>query len=604
MKKVYPIILQTRTTSIHRLSSNKTGRYENIIKEIVKDDIEFVNIPPYESFSFLIKTPIENDMLPEQNVKFREFIVENIFKNRNIIDNYKFLSLDTILFFDLSTIGREPLIFSLLLQLKSLLENDQSKNRIILYINDLPTTFDLSVVYYNDFILNEQLIVFDKKGRFANPVIERTLNKPKIERLLRQQEPSNVDLIKNKMISKIGHFRRTDYKGKDICFRSYFDGQFCIKEISDYISNYIRHKIENYPLLIIYYSANSIWLKDVIYIVVEKNLFEKVIYIEINDLKDTTINGFIHKYGKRFELMFVTDLLNTGETFKNHYSNIINTIPRDNSLVYNINFISVLNNRRRSSETKNHNRIFHIGNKTIIVHYILDVDVIQKHTDNCELCKLEIPHTLFEEDYSLKLTSFEFWELCHNTKYIPEQHVPERTNRIKIPYHPNILEWIELNGPYIAYKFKKVLDYNEISINNLIIVLPDESKSKGKNLNFIDTPSGKLVYCLSLVHDVNYITIPRLEIDFYSNNEIDDSIYNKKDLWIRQLIDSDGNILIVDESHVEGGTFNSIKKILSFLNKEPVGYFPIIDFNPRLTEINITISPELKYLNLYEFQLI
>lgn len=601
MKTIYPLIFQTKINSIQKITKGNRDRYEEILSKIIGSEIEFKNIPLYNEFHFLLKIPIENDLLPEQNVFFRDFLSENIFKSNFFIADKCFKSHDDVFFFDLSSIGRQGLILSLLMQLIPFLDKNLDKNRVVILIDDLPSTFDFSFVFCKDFISENQLVVFDKYGRFANSELEKKIDIVKIRNLLIDLTPPIEELIRNKMVSKIGHYRRTDKKGMDICFRTYFDGQFCVEEISKYLSTYIQTKIQQKPLIIVYYASNSSWLKDIVYIVVNKLITNNAIYIEINDLKETTINKYFKNFSHDFEILFVTDLLNTGETFKFHYLRIANALPQNNSI--KINCISILNNKLRNAETNKNKRKFVVLGKSIFVEYILDVEVIQKHVNSCELCKLGLPNSNFDEDYKLKLTSFEFWELYNTSENMSEAFVPFRKNRDKIHFYPNILSWLEKNGPYIAYKFKKNLDANSISINDLILVLPDESK-EGKNGAFIDTPSGRFVNCLELIHGIEYITIPRDILDYYYNHEIDESIYIQKKLWLRQLSESTSNLLIVDESHVKGGTYFAMRKILSFLNKSVVGYFPIIDFNPILTQKNMKTSPELCYLNLYEFQML
>lgn len=587
MRIVFPIIFKDKISSVHKLSHYQQDNYNKLIGGILNENFKLGIINENE-YSDILQTPIDST----RSEDIRDYIINNISNNSTIINNGIFANDEISIFIDASEIKREPVIFSLLFAISSFLNKEFVKLRFMLLINDLQTTKELTLTFFSDYIDKNQLLIFDLTGKTANEKYRDVFDENIKDLISKLYIPLHL-LIEKKIVTKLGHFKREDKGTNHLCFRTYLDGRFCIKEIVSYITAYLEEKHIKKPI-VIYNSKHSPWLYDVIYSLSSKKIIGD--FFDVFLLADEEIKHKFESLKKTdAKALFLTDLINSGSTFVDNY----NQIKKHTFFsIYssNILFLSILNNREKYSNKSKQHRIRKVkitNTTTISVDYIVDVIVNEDYKNNCILCKLGVPLSNFDQNYKTGLTSFEFWEMCHRATYIYEEVHPKHRKAVK-PY-PYMSHLIEENSQYIAYKFELALRSKNIETNDIVLILPDESK-KGKE--FIHTPSGKLAQCLNFIFDIEYIVIPRSVIDKFTGKPFQ---LKGDTIWEKQIIQTSKKVIVVDESHIGGSTFETLFEILSSLHKEPLVFFSLIDFNPKKSTKYRT-KKGIDTLNLYEYQ--
>lgn len=494
-------------------------------------------------------------------------------------------------------------------EIASILKNEPATNtntRFVLIVESIEES-NRVLKPIDSFIEKKKIFVIDLKKRCLfgdlKPFVNSNFNFDSIAK-------SPIEKIKYKLIRKIGHFERVLNKKHFACNQYFYDGTYCISDVKDLIVRKIVDFIDKEsfnPNIIVYHCPESPWLGEAIYKTDGELLRMKSLqgftYEKKIDLLDTTI--IIDKSVNK--ILFVVDLIHSGETFKDKFKDLLNLFPNSE-----IKAISILNSGSGDDyDILNDRRKIDISStKTISVDFFLSVEQNNYPIamEECPMCNYDllpkVNSTYAGEEH---LLSYEMWLMCDNAGYKVEDFIPDK-KRKGMEYMPDSIKLMSLNAPYLANKFDNLIIKNGLKKSSeLIFVFPEETSNKSENekrghkINLLDTPSGYFAECLKQLREYQYFAVPREIIYKIYHEEIKLSdIKTSYPEFFKDLKKLPEEIIVFDEMNNSGGTIETIIKILKSVNRPPLAYFPIFNFSP--TKYN-SKTLNTSVLSLYEFDL-
>ncbi len=452
---------------------------------------------------------------------------------------------------------------------------------------------------------------------------------------------NTLDLMKYKLIKKVGHFERRFKGNHNACQQFFYTGEYCKDEIFELLNENIidsYKKKEFNPKYLIFHCPLSPWLKESI--IRCKNellrLKSKNKYKDLNievcyDIDDFEKEINIKKIKEDdCDVLFIVDFIHSGTAFKSEFAGKVRPyFPK--ARVKGITFLctkSATKKFKHNEESKLIEIYIPEDSIKVPVKYFLNVDHTVYDKDDkietCPMCKYELLQRV-DSTYegNLKLSSYEMWLISNSAKYI-EEHVKPTINR-EVHYLPDTMRIIEEFGPYLAYKFYqnliKIFPNNEDRPR--VIVFPDETsniyykkKKEKDNIRIEDTPSGFYAKCLKELLKFEIFGVPR-EIIHALKGEGEKGEGND----IKQIKLEDipkefpeiheklerlpTNFIIVDEFYLSGDSLNMMLAILKQSGKSPKCYFPILNYGlEKMTQkISNGDYNDFRVLTLYEFNI-
>jgi hypothetical protein len=523
-----------------------------------------------DSYSYILKD------------KFNEWIITAglINEEGKLVKNSFYISID------ITKNVSDKLCIQLFYYLSKILKLLQHDNNIIFFIfmDILPSDNDVLLDSIKAEVDKELIFLINANdGEFLPQKKNVEYDKVRFKKKYKLLLPDNKYLLKQKLIRRLGHFK---IRGKEhFCYRFFYDGSFCIEEVKNLLFEYIENSSDSDKFELIVYSAKySPWLKESI------DLLPEIKTIAFESIDQCVGN---YQSGK---LLFITDLVCSGDSIKEMITTLLNKLPNlEND---KIDILSILNSAKPEENNENKRKMT-INNYDFQIKYFVDVNVdIKTIEDNCEMCKLGLSFDNIGSDNIQKLNSYNFWYLSDESKYEEEKYGRQADKLMKRV--PIMRDWFNDNSAYIVYKYINLLETIKINAKfGSIFIYPKEKVTEDE-----PTPSNKLAESFKIFFNAKEIGIPREIIDKYKNayesiKDIDDI----QEDWIKTLKEQspDKNYIIIDEFHKEGGTFESMLKILKQLNRYPKCFFPVINFNPQKNEEYKRNYEDLQILSLYEF---
>ena len=527
-----------------------------------------------------------------------------------IDDKEKFSNESDLVVIDIKANIRDSAIISFSSGIETILKNDvgNSKPRFVIMLDSIPSNYsNFSTIM--KYVINGKVLFIDKKKRFQYRSKDFHINK---DFSFDNLSKTALNKIKYKLIRKIGNYQRYEDDGKKVpidCNKFAYDGSGCEDDISDFLFEKIvelqdedRYKVSK----IVYHCPQSPWLEDAL------------------DHLDTELRGLKNDYNFNYKncvninslknidktkekILFVISLIHEGNTFIKEYKRLKEFFP--NSKIKAITILFSSENIHFKAKG-NYIDILISEDESVPVNYLLSVNQ-NRYKLNCPMCEelqMEARDISYINDDVL--TSFETWTMCDEAGYIHENYEPgrEETYPSLLPIIPNSLELIKKNAAFIAIKYIKHIERNNLSQTpDLTFVFPDETsnlkeiESKGK-IKLDETPSGYFAETLMQLQEIEYFGIPREIITRLKDDKkfsIAGIQHDYREFYNKlKFISND--IIIIDEFGLSGGTLLKIIDIIRLVGKKPKAYFPIFNFNPnKLNENDLG----LKVLSLYEFSI-
>lgn len=601
----------------------------NLLQDIPKEQIEYFSsfFSVYfnteysynESISERYKTiPISYKKIANNTDILAKKLIKYLCDEYHIIDSKKkFNKTDDLVIVDIKSNFRDTALLYLSSEIEALLNLDLDNNspRFILIIENIPALLERFSSISN-FIKLGKVLLIDKKKRFKYKDDPLKVNK---DFSFDPFTKSSLDKTKFKLIRKIGHYGRyKDTEKVDLiaCNQFFYDGRDCISDICDLLFNKIVTLKEDELFntsKVIFGCSESPWLN------------ESILLLD-SDLKDLAQDyGFIYSESINIKdvceiscdvenILFVVDLIHTGEVFKKKYKFLKGKYPNSRIKAITI-LISDIENKFLKIKDEKAELVITEDEKISVDYLLLVKQSRYESFEKCPICKELHMEIIKDSSYINEdvLTSFEAWTMCDEAGYITEDFATERPFPYPkvIPLKPHSLKLIKENSAYLALKYVKYIEkYNLLDSPDLILVFPDETKNineigKRKTpIQIEETPSGYFAETLLQLKEFEYFGIPRdiidkiiIKEDLSADLTFIKNDYNEFYSKLRLLSD---DIIIMDEFGFSGGTLEKIILILDTVKKKPKAYFPIFNFNPQ--KIN-NKNYDYQVLSLYDFTL-
>lgn len=581
---------------------------ENIIDSIV----EFID----KRYNIDVNLPQRNNTycciaIKDDEAKDNTLILSEKFNER--LKEYSIQDYDNSIFFlDLKDAYSDKFIDGILINsIIQLIKTNKIKNSIfpnfILLVEDLDGSLIFDNLFTNHFeysILNF-CFVFDKNGKYINRKNLKIEQDFTLIDLVNKISKSNLEKFDFKLVRKINHFKKFENNRWNACQHFFYeimdDGDETFQLLKDEL-----YLLKANPHYIVYDTRNSNWLeKSIISFTntISSNRYGQYSNYTANNLLNINDPNWETKILKeKLDIIFISDLIHTGKTFKNSYRKLSKKFPNSNILC-----LSALVTEYAFAEGSGNADDRKITINNISIRYFKKVKQIfaprtTTHVE-CKLCKYNLlPPVETSIKISKDLSTYEMWLMAEEAGYKIEDF-PPRGGRKKIII-PNSLELFKKNGALLALKFQEHIKDLGIYSNEIVIIFPDErnESSNGVKQAIEDTPSGYFAKCLKFYNNnFNYLAIPRTMIrSLDESKENWESVKRKYPDVVKQIEDIDENspIIIIDEVNVTGRTFKTIVDILENLGKNIECYFPIFNFNSSDTDV-LNQSSEERYKNIH-----
>ena len=578
---LYSIKFDFKELSKRQISENEKKFYRSTINALISDDTLL-----FAENDKNVTIPVPSFLLQDDNAsyilkdKFNDWIINAglLGKDKKLIKKTFYVSID------ITKNERDNLCIQLFYYLSEILKQSHNKGDIIFFIfmDILPSEKDLLWDSIKTDANKELIFLINvKDGEFLPQKDIEKYDKTRFKEKRKLLLPDNLYLLKQKLIRKIGHFK---VEGKEhFCHRFFYDGSYCVDEIKSLLSDYIESSRngENFELLV-YAAKYSQWLKQ---------------SIDLLDLKAVAFEN-IDEYIKTYQggkLLFITDLVYSGDSIKEMITEL--SIKFHNLKNNKIHILSILNSEDKPESAENIRNIT-INNHNYQITYFVNVIVDSKISkDNCEMCKLGISFDNTRTESIHKFKSYDFWYLSDYAGYEQEKYGRPENELMKKTIIMN--NWFDENTAYIVYKYKNLLDSIRIDIKFSSIFIYPKENSKDEQ----PTPSNRLAESFKNFFEAKEIGIPRKIIDEFKEKPINNMMNYLQDDWTRTIKEQsrNQNYIIIDEFHKEGKTFESIVKILEYLDRYPKCFFPVINFNPKKNEEYKKKYKDIHIFSLYEF---
>jgi hypothetical protein len=250
--------------------------------------------------------------------------------------------------------------------------------------------------------------------------------------------------------------------------------------------------------------------------------------------------------------------------------------------------LSILSSR--GNKTQMGKRELNVDGKIYVVKYLWKVDRKMSLSEQCQMCKLDIPESNKAHDNYAMLTTYDMWEMADEAAWIPEKNVPAQRSGLEIV--PDFHRMIHKNGAWLAHKIRNRIEYSikDFPAKPILIICPDE---KGANA---------LADHLNVIQGFTVVRIPKKVIDVCIKERVEETLLKSRwdnDPWSVQLNSVSKNQLaiILEEFCVSGSTKNALSRLSQFYGVDVLCHFALCNFNPAEREL-----PPPTYA-LYEFQI-
>jgi hypothetical protein len=439
-------------------------------------------------------------------------------------------------------------------------------SQLILLLSELPPEGDALRHLLEPFFVNQRSVLIADSGvylpegaAFSN--FDQTRYRVELARM--RGEP--LELLKLKMIRRLGHFERKKGQKRQQCVRHFFDGRFCAAEIRQLIARRISKSYSKPETpYVLYHSTISSWLEGpVLRAAAELNLVCRPVDDVINETRCAK------ELVRRSNIFLIVPLVDSGQTLINIVAQLRKKVSIERLEVFSILSTS---GAKEFSGTRKLGR----GKSSFDVAYAYRVTQDRYAPAKCPMCTLDIPHSPIGQEPFAMLTSYDFWDMVRAHPLISEKNVPR--NRPGLENVPDFAKILDSNGPWLASKVTDLLHMasNE-PVSDSVIVCPDEEGSQ------------ILVRYLDIVTGATVIHIPREIIDlFYDGFDfaaLEKQWQNTQPAWFVALSTlSAQEVVVIDEFSRSRGTFDALRRLLFEFHTSIRCFVSMADFHSKDSE--------------------
>jgi len=534
------------------ISDKDLDFYYQVLSALYSEKIQFLN--SNEVYSLAINL---GDLYKNESITYQK-IISRVQGWRSKPD---ILAVDIIPPMETLIPGRAELHIATALQF---LGEQQNSLHFVVFVEEILAEKDAFNLLLASLVEQGRLILVDSNGVTAGR-IEKDHRLPADYPALRHQICQDpLGLLELKMMRRRGHFTRPREEGGKHCFRFFYDGSECIREISHLIEASVKNRGGDKKPFLVYDCTESKWLEDAI-ITVAGRL--QIVLINVGVLFDRP--NLIPDEQRENGILFLP-LVDTGATLEKILlkwrEKISDSLPK---------IITVLTTR--ASDERKRIRRGHCADCTYELEYFLKVERGLEKTENCVLCELNVPNTSYDTESFELITSYDFWSMADEVGWKDEDYVPD--TRDPLVTCPDFPKMVKENGAWLASKIKyQLLSIigKEFPANPVLLICPDEDGARILS-----------AYIQVLHEGLTVVRVPEDDFkvcrDPSSNlNEVLKKWELARPHWYVQITEASSvaGIAIVEEFCVSGGTRKAFLRLLAALDRKALAHLAIVDFNP------------------------
>lgn len=434
-------------------------------------------------------------------------------------------------------------------------------NLFILLLSELPPEGIIDLALLEKHIAGGKVVIIDNQGELlGNQVYLDNFDYDQYKMQLINARQKPLELLRLKMIRRLGHFKRDFKNPNSDCIRYYYDGTDCERELIQLIKDHIINKYHDKIPLLLYYRETTEWLSRPVMALAETI---GAICAHVDEFLAAPEKYY---YDKKINPLIIFPLIDTGKTIESILSRWNQRQELTSPYI-----LSILSSTG-SSEIDGYIKLTVNGSEHVI-SYLLLVDRTKYSQKICPMCKLGIPLSKPDKENYLMFTTYDMWEMADQAGWKPETEVPESRKGLNLV--PRFPEMIHKNGAWIARNIRNRLAHGieGFPAMPMLIVCPDERGAKA------------LVGHLEVFQWITIVRVPKEAINSCYEEDIEwvelEKQWKNKE-WFFQLANASKNlpVVIVEEFILTGGTRAALRRIVERLKLNVTGHFSLVDFNP------------------------
>jgi hypothetical protein len=372
--------------------------------------------------------------------------------------------------------------------------------------------------------------------------------------------------MKARLLRRLGHFEVERPEGfEPVCARYFYDLSYAEAEVADLLEHRIKHAYKAAELkdsTLVLFGARSPWMSTV------GSFLEARLgcgYVELSrDARGRRPKGLSSKCN-----ILLFDMISTGDV-------------RDQAVAAFAKWGLPVGKEAFTALTTDPS--------VLDEHDVVTIGALAKVSQRtvvsaeCPQCAAHIPHDRFQlEEHFVAISAYDMWSMMLDVPWAPETYGADKPDLYD--YIPNFGVLFERYGPWIAYKYRKLLDHLGHA-GDVVMVHPDEDRA-GQLIRSLQTSFGQRLVAVG---------IPRPVLDAVrdkekSPEEIFDEVTAAQDAddeledWQRQLLQLRGqhgaaHVLGIDEFNASGRSARALVDILHAFGIEVAAYLPFLDRQP------------------------
>lgn len=460
----------------------------------------------------------------------------------------------------------------------NILAAEEQGLRFVVFVDEMPPEREAFLKQLLGLVAEGRLTIIDRLGR----CLPSSTALPQDFILLRKRASQDpLQRLELKLVRRLGHFQRPFEEGSLYCVRYFYDGSFCTKEISSLLKSHIASRTETHPPVLLYDYTVSKWIEPPV--LDAARTLGTVAY----NIRDVLRGVGFHDQITDCTVLVILPLVDTGKTAIKLLETWINQFGTPAP-----EFISVLSTEYYATEKK----VSVLPNEqhgSLEIPYLMGVSRGLTPTERCDMCKLGIPRSSFQDDDLEMLTAFQFWTMVDEADWKEEDHVPQ--NRASMGLVPNFAKMFEENGGWLAQKAcNRLVSFSEeqFPARPFVLLCPDEAGAR------------VISNYLQVLHEgLTVVRLPEEALNPFRKGGADlekvaTSWRKERPKWYQQILEAapTAAFVLVEEFCVSGGTRDALSLLLSTLGKTAQCHLAIVDFKEAERE-----NSALETLSLYSF---
>ncbi|GEM_PF-5200050 len=416
-------------------------------------------------------------------------------------------------------------------------------------------------------IKKHQLVVIGDDGSLlcAESNRPRSFSNDKYRVMLAKLRGDPLELLRLKLIRRLGHFKREIDGRHARCVRFFFDASQAAPEIKQLFVNVLLDEQDlNSPLTVLVDQQWADWIKQPI---ASACLDNGVVWDAISNDKLPT--GLMLQSNR---VLLVTPLVDSGTSLRRILGALRSRFPECVVSVFAV--LSTEGNEERLGI-----RVLKGPDLQVSISYLLRVVQRSFGPGECPLCSMAIPEDDPMHDEYLMLRSVDFWDMVQEAGVGPERNVPD--GRPGKPVVPQFQDVVRDHGAWLVAKVAALIERaTERKAKHLTVVCPAHEDA-----------SAALTERLALITGASVIPVFRDDIHAIARttglaaNQEWARLEAERPDWYRRFQSVLGSEVVVFDEFIEtGATIRGLRKIAAHFGKVVHCVVCLANFRPGIRD--------------------